>query len=71
MILELDIRRCVSEEAEPKRGVDTRQCANKDVEPRRGVCTGQCAARTLGPKWIDYGIPHRLKMTISTSSIIR
>ena len=37
IVSELDTGQCVSEGAEPRRGVDTRQCASKDVGPRRRV----------------------------------
>ena len=33
-ISEPDIRRCASEEAEPRRGMDMRQCASKDIGPK-------------------------------------
>ena len=62
MVSGLDIGRCVSKEAEPRRGVDTRRCASKDVRPRRGWIGGshihwrreRVPTRILGPKggWI-------------------
>ena len=35
MVLELDTRRCVSEEPESQRRVDMGRCASKDAGPRR------------------------------------
>ena len=54
MVSELDIGRCASEEAEPRRGVDTGWCAIKDARPRRGVGTGWCAIKDARPRrgWI-------------------
>ena len=43
---------CVSEKAEPRRGVDTRWCASKDVGPRKGV---------------DCEIPHQLERRTKNS----
>ena len=42
MVSELDTEPCVSEEAEPRRGVDmdTKRCASKYVGPRRRVDWG-------------------------------
>ena len=40
IVSELDTGQCVSEGAEPRRGVDTRRCASKDVGPRRRVDWG-------------------------------
>jgi len=47
MVRMLDIKRCASEEAIPRKGVDTRRCASKDVGPPRGVDL--------------VGFPHRLE----------
>ena len=40
MVSEQDTRRCVSEEAEPVRGVDIRRCASEDARPQRGWIGG-------------------------------
>ena len=56
MVSELDTGQCVSEEADPRKGVDTRWCASKDAGSRRGVDWGvtsigrreRVPARTLG-----------------------
>ena len=58
MVAELNTRRCVSEEAKPRRGVDSRQCANKDAGPKEGELQGshidwrmkRVPARMLGPE---------------------
>ena len=62
MVSEPDIRRCISEEAKPQKGIDTRQCASKDAGPRRGWIgesnidwrRERVPTRTLGPEgvWI-------------------
>ena len=46
MLLEPNIERCVSKEAELQKEVDTGWCASKDARSRRGV---------------DCEIPHRLE----------
>ena len=52
MVSESNTGRCISEEVEPRRGVDARWCASKDAGPRRGV---------------DLGVPHRLEKGTSAS----
>ena len=52
MVSEPDTRRCASEEAKLRRGVDTSGCASKDSGPRMRV---------------DLGVPHRLKKETSAS----